>query len=459
MRHTEPRSAQPVCRSPTSVPLASPHRMAKALSFFSLRTENETAKRRQHPPLAAPSVPLPARRPTSGTAAQRCQRRRPGKDALPAAPARRRELPRAAPSPGARQQRPGGNGAQTEPGEKWSLGTNGAYPSSGAVPAVGRGRAARPGCRCGLRGAPAAGRKATLRPARRCPPGPADRGAALTCGGAGAGWAAAASLCRGPGWGLRCGHRSPAGRSCGGPGPGSWQRRGPCGEAAAAGGRSGSPSGRREGGTVAEDRPRRRPLSPRRSPPNPPPPGWRRRDRSPAAVPAPRKGAATGRGRPAPRGAAVALKGPRGRSRQRPGKGPPPPAPPGRRARPTPSSVGRTCRETSGPAAGHRVFTCASFGRASQMTRGAKVALLVADSGNVPSRASCFLRKVSASAALRTTRRSLPCLRRDAGTAGLLSKFTFMRGKERRWAGRSLSPYLAEPLKWVQKATTCDGKT
>lgn len=128
-------------------------------------------------------------------------------------------------------------------------------------------------------------------------------------------------------------------------------------------------------------------------------------------------------------------------------------------ARPTPSSVGRTCRETSGPAAGHRVFTCASFGRASQMTRGAKVALLVADSGNVPSRASCFLRKVSASAALRTTRRSLPCLRRDAGTAGLLSKFTFMRGKERRWAGRSLSPYLAEPLKWVQKATTCDGKT
>lgn len=135
------------------------------------------------------------------------------------------------------------------------------------MPAVGRGCAARPGWRCGLRGAPAAGREATPCPARRCPPGPADRGAVLTCGGAGAGWAAAASLCRGPGWGLRCGHRSPAGRSRGGPGPGSWQRRGPCGEAAAAGGRSGSPSGRREGGTVAEDRPRRRPRSPRRAPP------------------------------------------------------------------------------------------------------------------------------------------------------------------------------------------------
>lgn len=44
------------------------------------------------------------------------------------------------------------------------------------MPAVGRGCAARPGWRCGLRGAPAAGREATPCPARRCPALPSRPG-------------------------------------------------------------------------------------------------------------------------------------------------------------------------------------------------------------------------------------------------------------------------------------------
>lgn len=149
---------------------------------------------------------------------------------------------------------------------------------------------------------------------------------------------------------------------------------------------------------MAEDRPRRRPRSPRRAPPpNPPPPGWRRRDRSPAAEPALREGAATGRGRPAPRGAAVALGGPRGRSLQRPGKGPPPTPPhlgaaPGPRLRPSAAPAGG---RAAPQAAGHRGFTCACFGRALRVSRGAEVALLVALQRR-SFRASCFLRKVSA---------------------------------------------------------------
>lgn len=99
------------------------------------------------------------------------------------------------------------------------------------------------------RGAPPPGRENDPRlPAR--PPGAAERGAALTCEGAGAGWAAAAASL---GWGPRCGHRSPAGQRRGEPGPGSWQRRGPYGAAPAAGGAGGRAAlghaGGREGGT------------------------------------------------------------------------------------------------------------------------------------------------------------------------------------------------------------------
>lgn len=161
------------------------------------------------------------------------------------------------------------------------------------------------------RGAPPPGRENDPRlPAR--PPGAAERGAALTCGGAGAGWAAA-SL----GWGPRCGHRSPAGQRRGEPGPGSWQRRGPYGAAPAAGGAGGRAAfdrgGGREGGREKGGRGQRTGPGDNRAPPAAPPPGWRRRDRQPpAAEPALREGCGHRWGRPALRGAPETLAGPEG---------------------------------------------------------------------------------------------------------------------------------------------------
>lgn len=120
------------------------------------------------------------------------------------------------------------------------------------------------------RGAPPPGRENDPRlPAR--PPGAAERGAALTCGGAGAGWAAAAASL---GWGPRCGHRSPAGQRRGEPGPGSWQRRGPYGAAPAAGGAGGRAAlgrgGGREGGREKGGRGQRTGPGDNRAPPAPP---------------------------------------------------------------------------------------------------------------------------------------------------------------------------------------------
>lgn len=269
------------------------------------------------------------------------------------------------------------------------------------MPAVGRGCAARPGWRCGLRGAPAAGREATPCPARRCPALPSRPGGSR---GGSYLWRSWGRLGGGgiPLPGPRLGaplRASLSGRSE--PrGAGAWlmaaagtMRGGRCG------GREERVTEREEGGRDGGrgPAPQATALSPPRPPPNPPPPGWRRRDRSPAAEPALREGAATGRGRPAPRGAAVALGGPRGRSRQRPGKGPPPTPPhlgaaPGPRLRPSAAPAGG---RAAPQAAGHRGFTCACFGRALRVSRGAEVALLVALQRR-SFRASCFLRKVSA---------------------------------------------------------------
>lgn len=402
MRHTTgPRSAHPASRLPTLVPPAPPHCTAKALSFFSLRTENGTAKLQQDPPLAAPSVPLPARRPGLGTAAQRCQRCRPGKDALPAAPARRRELPRAAPSPGSPAAAAWGKRSSTRARGKTELRDERSLSQQGSGA----------GCRARL----------------RCPPRLAVRAPGGTGGGEGSDPVPCPAL---PGAALPA--RRIAGRfllveelgqagrrrhpSAGAPAGGSaagiaLRPVGAAGGRGLAHGSGGDHAGRplrraggaghRAGGGREGRWPRTGPAGDRAlsaaPPPNPPPPGWRRRDRSPAAEPALREGAATGRGRPAPRGAAVALGGPRGRSRQRPGKGPPPTPPhlgaaPGPRLRPSAAPAGG---RAAPQAAGHRGFTCACFGRALRLSRGAEVALLVALQKR-SFRASCFLRKVSA---------------------------------------------------------------
>lgn len=442
MRHTTgPRSAHPASRLPTLVPPAAPHCTAKALSFFSLRTENGTAKLQQDPPLAAPSVPLPARRPGLGTAAQRCQRCRPGKDALPAAPARRRELPRAAPSPGSPAAAAWGKRSSTRARGKTELRDERSLSQQGSGA----------GCRARL----------------RCPPRLAVRAPGGTGGGEGSDPVPCPAL---PGAALPA--RRIAGRfllveelgqagrrrhpSAGAPAGGSaagiaLRPVGAAGGRGLAHGSGGDHAGRplrraggaghRAGGGREGRWPRTGPAGDRAlsaaPPPNPPPPGWRRRDRSPAAEPALREGAATGRGRPAPRGAAVALGGPRGRSRQRPGKGPPPhPAPPGRRARPPPPSVGRTCRGTSGPAGSRapgfylRVLwaSIAAEPRCGGCAaRSAPEAFL--QGFVLPPQGVC----VSESVALGTTRSSLPRVRRDAGIGDLLSKFTFVR--ERSGAG------------------------
>lgn len=269
------------------------------------------------------------------------------------------------------------------------------------MPAVGRGCAARPGWRCGLRGAPAAGKEATPCPARRCPALPSRPGGSR---GGSYLWRSWGRLGGGgiPLPGPRLGaplRASLSGRSE--PrGAGAWlmaaagtMRGGRCG------GREERVTEREEGGRDGGRGPA--PQATALSPPRPPPTHPRRagdggtgalRLSPPCGrVPLPAGG---GRRRAEPQWRWGGRGGGRGNARGRV----PPPTPPHLGAAPSPRlrpSAAPAGGRAAPQAAGHRGFTCACFGRALRVSRGAEVALLVALQKR-SFRASCFLRKVSA---------------------------------------------------------------